>query len=154
MKFLIQNVQKASVTVDGKIIGQIQKGFVVFIGIYETDNVQIADKMIQKLLNLRIFKDDAGKTNLSLSDVSGGLLLISQFTLYADCKHGNRPSFTKAGNPALAEQLYDYIIQKCRETSLSVQTGSFGADMKVSLINDGPFTVMLDSAEIIKTLES
>ncbi len=150
MKFLIQNVQNASVAVDGKIIGQIQKGFVVFIGICDTDNAQIADKMIQKLLNLRIFKDASGKTNLSLSDVSGGLLLISQFTLYADCRHGNRPSFTKAGNPALAEQLYDYIIQKCKETSLTVQTGSFGADMKVSLVNDGPFTIMLDSAEIVK----
>lgn len=149
MKFLIQNVQNASVAVDGKIIGQIQKGFVVFIGICDTDNAQIADKMIQKLLNLRI-KDASGKTNLSLSDVSGGLLLISQFTLYADCRHGNRPSFTKAGNPALAEQLYDYIIQKCKETSLTVQTGSFGADMKVSLVNDGPFTIMLDSAEIVK----
>lgn len=151
MKFLIQNVQNASVAVDGKIIGQIQKGFVVFIGICDTDNAQIADKMIQKLLNLRIFKDASGKTNLSLSDVSGGLLLISQFTLYADCRHGNRPSFTKAGNPALAEQLYDYIIQKCKETSLTVQTGSFGADMKVSLVNDGPFTIMLDSAEIVKS---
>lgn len=150
MKFLIQNVQNASVAVDGKIIGQIQKGFVVFIGICDTDNAQIADKMIQKLLNLRIFKDASGKTNLSLSDVSGGLLLISQFTLYADCRHGNRPSFTKAGNPALAEQLYDYIIQKCKETALTVQTGSFGADMKVSLVNDGPFTIMLDSAEIVK----
>lgn len=150
MKFLIQNVQNASVAVDGKIIGQIQKGFVVFIGICDADNAQIADKMIQKLLNLRIFKDASGKTNLSLSDVSGGLLLISQFTLYADCRHGNRPSFTKAGNPALAEQLYDYIIQKCKETSLTVQTGSFGADMKVSLVNDGPFTIMLDSAEIVK----
>lgn len=151
MKFLIQNVQNASVAVDGKIIGQIQKGFVVFIGICDTDNAQIADKMIQKLLNLRIFKDASGKTNLSLSDVSGGLLLISQFTLYADCRHGNRPSFTKAGNPALAEQLYDYIIQKCKETSLTVQTGSFGADMKVSLVNDGPFTIMLDSEEIVKS---
>lgn len=150
MKFLIQNVQTASVTVDQKIIGQIQKGFVVFIGICDTDNAQIADKMVQKLLNLRIFKDDAGKTNLSLSDVSGELLLISQFTLYADCIHGNRPSFIKAGNPQTAERLYEYIIDKCKETSLTVQTGSFGADMKVSLINDGPFTIMLDSAEIVK----
>lgn len=150
MKFLIQNVQHASVTVDEKVIGSIQKGFVVFIGICDTDNPQIADKMLKKLLNLRIFKDAAGKTNLSLSDVSGELLLISQFTLYADCRHGNRPSFTKAGNPVLAEQLYNYIIQKCRETPLKVQTGSFGADMKVTLLNDGPFTIMLDSADIIK----
>lgn len=153
MKFLIQNVQNASVAVDGETIGQIQRGFVVFIGICDTDNAQIADKMVQKLLNLRIFKDNAGKTNLSLSDVSGGLLLISQFTLYADCRHGNRPSFIKAGNPELAEQLYNYIIQKCKETSLTVQTGSFGADMKVTLTNDGPFTIMLDSAEIIKEVK-
>lgn len=152
MKFLIQNVQSASVTVDQKVIGQIQKGFVVFIGICDTDTTEIADKMVQKLLNLRIFKDGAGKTNLSLSDVSGGLLLISQFTLYADCSHGNRPSFIKAGNPQLAKQLYEYIIDKCKETSLTVQTGSFGADMKVSLINDGPFTIMLDSAEIARTI--
>ncbi|MGN0132914.1 MAG: D-aminoacyl-tRNA deacylase [Lachnospiraceae bacterium] len=150
MKFLIQSVQNASVAVDQEIIGSIQKGFVVFIGICETDNAQIADKMVQKLLNLRIFKDAAGKTNLSLSDVSGELLLISQFTLYADCRHGNRPSFIKAGNPELAEQLYQYIIEKCRHTELKVQTGSFGADMKVSLINDGPFTIMLDSEEIVK----
>lgn len=152
MKFLIQNVQSASVTVDQKVIGQIQKGFVVFIGICDTDTTEIADKMVQKLLNLRIFKDGAGKTNLSLSDVSGGLLLISQFTLYADCSHGNRPSFIKAGNPQLAKQLYEYIIDKCKETSLTVQTGSFGADMKVSLINDGPFTIMLYSAEIARTI--
>ncbi len=150
MKFLIQNVQNASVTVDQKVIGQIQKGFVVFIGICDTDNTQIADKMVQKLLNLRIFKDAAGKTNLSLSDVSGELLLISQFTLYADCSHGNRPSFIKAGNPQSAEQLYEYIVYKCKETDLAVQTGSFGADMKVSLINDGPFTILLDSEEIVK----
>jgi len=150
MKFLIQNVQNASVTVDQKVIGQIQKGFVVFIGICDTDNTQIADKMVQKLLNLRIFKDDAGKTNLSLSDVSGELLLISQFTLYADCSHGNRPSFVKAGNPQSAKQLYEYIIQKCKETPLTVRTGSFGAHMKVSLVNDGPFTILLDSEEIVK----
>lgn len=150
MKFLIQNVQQASVSVDQKIIGEIGKGFVVFIGICDTDDTHIADKMVQKLLNLRIFKDAAGKTNLSLSDVSGELLLISQFTLYADCRHGNRPSFTKAGNPELAQQLYDYIICKCKETTLKVQTGSFGADMKVSLINDGPFTIMLDSEEIVR----
>jgi D-tyrosyl-tRNA(Tyr) deacylase len=151
MKFLIQNVQTASVTVDREVIGSIQKGFVVFIGICDTDNIQIADKMIQKMLNLRIFQDESGKTNLSLSDVSGALLLISQFTLYADCSHGNRPSFMKAGNPEKAQQLYHYIIDKCKETDLIVQTGRFGADMKVSLINDGPFTIMLDSEELIKT---
>lgn len=151
MKFLIQSVQNASVSVDEHIVGQINRGFVVFIGICDNDTPQIADKMVQKLLNLRIFKDASGKTNLSLSDVAGELLLISQFTLYADCRHGNRPSFINAGKPELAEQLYKYIIEKCKETSLTVQTGQFGADMKVSLINDGPFTIMLDSTEIVKT---
>lgn len=150
MRFLIQNVQKASVYVENEAIGEIKKGFVVFIGINHDDNVQIADKMIQKLLGLRVFQDSHGKTNLSLSDVSGELLLISQFTLYADCRHGNRPSFIKAGNPEMAEQLYNYMIEKCRESQLKVQTGHFGADMKVKLINDGPFTIMLDSAEIVK----
>lgn len=152
MRFLIQNVQNASVKVDGEVIGSIQKGFVVFIGINQTDSVEIADKMVHKLLNLRVFKDDQGKTNVSLSDVSGSLLLVSQFTLYADCRHGNRPSFTKAGVPDVAEQLYEYIIQKCKESGLTVETGSFGADMKVELINDGPFTIMLDSEEIIKSV--
>ncbi|MCH5280221.1 MAG: D-tyrosyl-tRNA(Tyr) deacylase [Lachnospiraceae bacterium] len=152
MRFLIQNVQNASVEVDKKVIGSIQKGFLVFIGINQTDTVEIADKMIHKLLNLRVFRDDQGKTNLSLSDVSGALLLVSQFTLYADCRHGNRPSFTKAGAPDVAEQMYEYIIQKCRESGLTVETGSFGADMKVKLVNDGPFTIMLDSEEIIKSV--
>lgn len=150
MKFLIQNVQKANVYVKNETIGEIQKGFVVFIGITHDDNIQIADKMIQKLFSLRIFRDRQGKTNLSLSDVSGELLLISQFTLYADCRHGNRPSFTKAGNPEQAEQLYNYIVKKCQESQLKVQTGQFGADMKVELINDGPFTIMLDSTEIVR----
>lgn len=152
MRFLIQNVQNASVEVDEKVIGSIQRGFLVFIGINQTDTVEIADKMIHKLLNLRVFRDDQGKTNLSLSDVSGSLLLVSQFTLYADCRHGNRPSFTKAGAPDAAEQMYEYIILKCRESGLTVETGSFGADMKVKLVNDGPFTIMLDSEEIIKSV--
>ena len=150
MKFLIQNVKQASVSVNQKIIGEIGKGYLVLIGVCDDDNEQVADKMVQKMLNLRIFQDDAGKTNLSLSDVGGELLLVSQFTLYADCTRGNRPSFVKAGSPAHAEALYEYIIKKCKETSLNVQTGRFGADMKVSLVNDGPFTIMLDSAEIIK----
>jgi len=150
MKLLIQNVLNANVSVDQKIIGEINQGFVVFIGIANTDTKEIADKMIQKMLNLRIFRDENDKTNLSLNDVSGELLLISQFTLYADCTHGNRPSFTNAGKPDLANELYEYIIDKCKETNLKVQTGEFGADMKVSLVNDGPFTIMLDSDEIIK----
>lgn len=150
MKFLIQNVQNASVQIENEIVGKINKGFVVFIGISDSDNTIIADKMIHKLLNLRIFKDSEGKTNLSLSDVSGELLLISQFTLYADCKHGNRPSFINAGKPELAKELYEYIIDRCKLSGLNVQTGSFGADMKVELINDGPFTIMLDSEEICR----
>lgn len=150
MKFLIQNVQNASVQIENEIVGKINKGFVVFIGISDADNTIIADKMIHKLLNLRIFKDSEGKTNLSLSDVSGELLLISQFTLYADCRHGNRPSFINAGKPEPAKELYEYIIDHCKQSGLNVQTGSFGADMKVELINDGPFTIMLDSEEICR----
>ena len=149
MKFVIQRVAHASVTVDGKVLGKIDKGFVVLIGISETDNETIADKMIQKLINLRIFEDENGKTNLALKDVDGELLLISQFTLYADCKKGNRPSFVKAGSPDKANKLYQYIISKCREEIVVVQEGKFGADMKVELLNDGPFTVILDSDEIL-----
>lgn len=147
MKFVIQKVTHASVTVDDHVIGKIGKGFLVLIGVAEDDTKEIADKLIKKLLGLRIFEDADGKTNLSLRDVDGSLLLVSQFTLYADCKKGNRPSFTKAGNPALAIDLYEYIIEKCR-AEFPVETGSFGADMKVELLNDGPFTIILDSAEI------
>ena len=148
MKFVIQNVLNASVSVDQKIVGQINQGYVVFIGISNDDNEETANKMIQKMLNLRIFQDENGKTNLSLEQISGELLLISQFTLYADCKHGNRPSFIKAGKPEHAQKLYNYIIEQCKMKVPNVQTGIFGADMKVSLINDGPFTIVLDSAEI------
>lgn len=148
MRFLIQRVTHASVETEAKTIGQIGKGFLVFIGISQEDTQEIANKMIRKLLGMRIFEDENGKTNLSLADVSGGLLLISQFTLYADCKKGNRPSFIKAGNPELAEHLYDYIISECKKQIPIVQTGSFGADMKISLLNDGPFTIMLDSSEL------
>ncbi len=148
MKFVIQNVLNASVSVDQKIVGQINQGYVVFIGISNDDNEETANKMIQKMLNLRIFQDENGKTNLSLEQISGELLLISQFTLYADCKHGNRPSFIKAGKPEHAQKLYNYIIEQCKMKVPNVQTGIFGADMKVSLTNDGPFTIVLDSAEI------
>ena len=147
MKFVIQKVSYASVTVEERVIGKIGKGFLVLIGVAEDDTREIADKLIKKLLGLRIFEDSDGKTNLSLRDVDGSLLLVSQFTLYADCKKGNRPSFTKAGNPTLANELYEYIIDKCR-AEFPVETGSFGADMKVELLNDGPFTIILDSAEI------
>ena len=148
MKFVIQRVTQASVEVDQKIIGQIDKGFCVLIGVSETDTKEIADKLVKKLLGLRIFEDENGKTNLSLEAVGGSLLLISQFTLYADCRKGNRPSFTNAGNPTLANNLYEYIISECQNAGYSVQTGEFGADMKVSLTNDGPFTIILDSDEL------
>lgn len=148
MKFVIQRVSEASCKVDGNIIGEIQQGFCVFIGVSNEDNTEIADKMIKKLIGMRIFDDENDKINLSLADVNGGLLLISQFTLYADCKKGNRPSFVNAGKPDMANSLYEYIIEKCKEQVPNVQTGSFGADMKISLVNDGPFTIVLDSKEL------
>ncbi len=148
MRFLIQRVNHARVKVNENVTGEIQKGFLVFIGVSEDDTVEIADKLIKKLLNLRIFEDAEGKTNLALKDVSGSLLLVSQFTLYADCKKGNRPSFVHAGAPELANRLYQYIIEQCRMKGFSVETGVFGADMKISLENDGPFTIFLDSKEL------
>ena len=148
MKFVIQRVQHASVTVANAVIGKIGKGFMVLVGVSEEDNTEIADKMIKKLLGMRIFEDSDGKTNLSLHDVNGELLLISQFTLYADCRKGNRPSFTNAGKPDMAKQMYEYIIDQCKKEIPVVEQGIFGADMKISLLNDGPFTIILDSAEI------
>lgn len=148
MKFVIQRVSEASVTIDGDVVGQIQKGFLVLIGIGGQDTKEIADKLVKKLVGLRIFEDENGKTNLSLADVDGELLLVSQFTLYANCKKGYRPSFTDSGSPQLAEDLYDYIIAQCKQSVPVVQTGRFGADMKVQLTNDGPFTVILDSKEL------
>lgn len=148
MKFVIQRVTESSVTVDNQVIGQIGKGFMVLIGVGQMDTKEIADKMIKKLIGLRIFEDENGKTNLSLSDVNGELLLISQFTLYANCKKGNRPSFIESGAPDKAEELYEYIIAQCREIVPVVEKGSFGADMKVQLTNDGPFTIVLDSEQL------
>lgn len=149
MKFVIQRVTSASVDVDGVTVGKIGKGFLVLIGIGKEDNEEIADKMVKKLIGMRIFEDENGKTNLSLNDVNGELLLISQFTLYADCKKGNRPSFINAGLPDEANRLYEYIISKCKKDINVVEKGVFGADMKVSLLNDGPFTIILDSKEIM-----
>ncbi len=148
MKFVIQRVSEASVKVDGNIIGQIDKGFMVLIGVGQEDTKEIADKMVKKLVGLRIFEDENGKTNLSLADVDGSLLLISQFTLYANCKKGYRPSFIESGAPDMASDMYEYIIEKCKETVPVVERGIFGADMKVSLVNDGPFTIVLDSEKL------
>ena len=148
MKFVIQRVTEASCTLDNQITGEIKNGFCVLIGVAEPDTRDIADKMIKKMLQMRIFADDQGKSNLSLKDVDGNLLLISQFTLYANCKKGNRPSFIEAGNPELANSLYEYIIEECKKEIPMVQTGIFGADMKLSLINDGPFTIVLDSEQL------
>lgn len=148
MRFLIQRVTHADVAIEGTTVGIINKGLLVFVGVSDTDTIAIADKMVNKLLKLRIFEDENGKTNLDLSSVNGELLIISQFTLYADCTHGNRPSFLNAGKPDMAKPLYEYIIDKCRETVSVVEHGEFGADMKVSLLNDGPFTIILDSDQI------
>ena len=145
MRFVIQRVTNADVKVDGQTIGEIGRGFMVLIGVSDSDTEGIADKMVKKMLGLRIFEDENGKTNLSLDTVGGSLLLISQFTLYANCKKGNRPSFIEAGDPSMAEEMYEYIIEKCQETVPTVERGQFGADMKVSLTNDGPFTIILDS---------
>lgn len=147
MRFVVQRVTHASVTVSGSVVGSIGRGFMVLIGISDTDTCGTADKMIKKLLGLRIFDDENGKTNLSLSDVNGELLLISQFTLYADCRHGNRPSFIKAGRPELANELYEYIISECSK-QFRTEKGIFGAEMKVELLNDGPFTILLDSEQL------
>ena len=148
MKFVIQRVANASCTVNHELTGKINRGFLVLIGISNEDTREIADKMVKKLIGLRIFEDSEGKTNLSLQDVCGELLLISQFTLYADCKKGNRPSFINAGKPDLANELYEYIVESCKKQVPVVERGIFGADMKISLLNDGPFTIILDSAEI------
>ena len=145
MRFVIQKVSESEVKVDGETLGKIGKGFMVLIGVSNSDTKEIADRMIKKMLGLRIFEDEQGKTNLSLDTVGGSLLLISQFTLYANCKKGNRPSFIEAGAPDMAEEMYEYIIAKCKEQVPTVERGRFGADMKVSLVNDGPFTIILDS---------
>ena len=148
MKMLVQRVKHAKVTVDGNVTGAIEQGYLVLLGVAPEDTTEIMEKMVDKLLRLRIFSDENDKINLSLQDVGGSLLLVSQFTLYADCRKGNRPSFVKAGNPKLAEELYEYVLKSLRDRGFEVGAGVFGADMKVSLLNDGPFTVMLDSEEI------
>ena len=148
MRFVVQRVTHASVTVDGQVIGKIGNGFMVLIGVADTDTREIADIMVKKLLGLRIFEDENGKTNLDIHTVGGELLLISQFTLYANSRHGNRPSFIEAGKPDMANEMYEYIIAKCKEQVPVVEKGEFGADMKVELLNDGPFTILLDSDQL------
>ncbi len=148
MKFIIQRVSRASVTVRDEVIGKIDRGYMVLIGVSDSDDEAIADKMVDKMVKLRINEDENGKTNLSLADVNGQMLLISQFTLYANCKKGNRPSFIEAGSPDKASALYEYIIERCRSQVEVVERGIFGEDMKVELVNDGPFTIVLDSEQM------
>lgn len=150
MKFVIQRVNHAKVTVEGEVTGSIGKGYLVLMGVGQQDTREIADKMLQKLVKLRIFSDEEGKINKSVTDVGGELLFVSQFTLYADCKKGNRPSFFEAGKPEEANTLYEYVVEEAKKLGFSVGTGAFGAHMKVELENDGPFTVVLDSAEIFQ----
>lgn len=144
MRAVLQRVTRASVTVDGEVLGKIGKGFMILLGVENSDTEEITDKMADKICKLRIFEDENGKTNKSLADVDGQLLMVSQFTLYANCKKGNRPSFTEAGDPHRAEELYEYMVAKAREQVPVVETGVFGAEMEVSLVNDGPFTVILE----------
>ena len=144
MRAVLQRVARASVTVEGEVLGKIGKGFMILLGVEDADTEEITDKMADKICKLRIFEDENGKTNKSLADVDGQLLMVSQFTLYANCKKGNRPSFTEAGEPHRAEELYEYMVAKAREQVPVVETGVFGAEMEVSLVNDGPFTVILE----------
>ena len=148
MRVVLQRVKHASVHVDGQETGSIGQGFLILLGVSDTDDESIADKMADKICKLRIFEDENGKTNRSLQDVGGEILVVSQFTLYADCRKGNRPSFTGAGAPDMANEMYEYIIERCREFVPVVEHGEFGADMKVDLSNDGPFTILLDSNEL------
>jgi len=148
MKVVLQRVSRAQVTVDGEIVGRIGHGFLLLLGVEDCDTIQIADRMVDKICKLRIFQDENGKTNLSLADVGGELLVVSQFTLYADCKKGNRPSFVKAGKPEHANALYEHFMEKCKEYVPVVEHGIFGAMMDIELVNEGPFTVVLDNHEL------
>ena len=148
MRFVIQRVQRASVTVENKVIGEIGRGYMVLVGVCDADDASVADKMVDKMIKLRINEDSEGKTNLALADVGGELLMVSQFTLYANCRKGNRPSFVDAGDPGKANALYEYILERCRQQVAVVEKGEFGADMKVELVNDGPFTIVLDSEQL------
>lgn len=144
MKLVVQRVKNAKVDVDGKTVGKIEKGFLVLLGVTHTDTKETADYLVKKLCSLRVFEDENGKMNLSLKDVDGKLLIVSQFTLYADCSGGNRPSFVNAAKPEFANELYEYFCDKCKGNGIEVEKGIFGADMKVSLLNDGPVTIILE----------
>lgn len=150
MKIVLQRVLRAKVDIAGETVGEIGKGYLLLLGVSNEDNKDIADKMIEKISRLRIFEDENGKTNLSIDQVEGEVLVVSQFTLYADCRKGNRPSFTNAGSPDKANELYEYIVERCKGLFKKTQHGVFGADMQVSLVNDGPFTLVLDSEEILQ----
>ena len=145
MKVVIQRVIKSSVRINNKEVAKIGKGFSIFLGISKDDNFEKADYIIKKIYNLRVFSDENDKMNLSIQDINGELLIVSQFTLYADCKKGNRPSFINAAPPEEAEKIYEYFINECKKNNLKVETGEFGADMKVELINDGPVTIILEN---------
>ena len=148
MRVVLQREKHASVQVDGAVIGEIGQGFLILLGVSDRDDEKTADQMADKICRLRIFEDENGKTNRSLADVGGSVLVVSQFTLYADCRKGNRPGFTGAGSPEEANRLYEYFTERCKAHVEHVEHGEFGADMKVELLNDGPFTLMLDSEEL------
>ena len=152
MRFVLQCVSQASCTVEGRVTGAIERGYLILAGIADSDTEETADRMLKKVAGLRIFPDENGKTNLSLAEIGGSILLISQFTLYADCRKGNRPSFVKAGKPEHAERLYRYLLERCRREGIgkAVEEGVFGADMKIALVNEGPFTLVLDSEELLR----
>ncbi|WP_308686246.1 D-aminoacyl-tRNA deacylase [Stomatobaculum longum] len=152
MRFVLQCVSQASCTVEGRVTGAIERGYLILVGIADSDTEETADRMLKKVAGLRIFPDENGKTNLSLAEIGGSILLISQFTLYADCRKGNRPSFVKAGKPEHAERLYRYLLERCRREGIgkTVEEGVFGADMKIALVNEGPFTLVLDSEELLR----
>lgn len=154
MRALIQRVTSASVSIDGKTVGKIDKGLLILLGVSVNDTCLEADKLVEKLLKLRILEDENGKMNLSVTDIGGELLVISQFTLYGDCRRGNRPDFTEAARPDSANGLYEYFKTKLKESGLKIECGVFGADMKVTLCNDGPVTVMLDTDELKKSRKS
>ena len=149
MKAIIQRVSRASVTIEEKVVGAIGQGYLVLLGVAQGDTVELMEKLVKKMIDLRIFQDENGKTNLSIEDVGGEILVVSQFTLLADCKKGRRPSFIKAGDPKTAEEMYELFIEECKKRISKVEHGSFGSDMKVELVNDGPFTIILDSDELL-----